>query len=120
VTAAPFPPAAFYDVARTLLSDHDGEAFLRTAIGRSYYACHHVARLGCERKWSWSPPEYGAHRAVIRKLRDQRQPYLAQQLDALLRLREWADYDLETPVDRLVCQRALSLAAWLLPRLQAL
>jgi hypothetical protein len=123
VTAQPFDPVGFYRVALAIFAgtpEESDEAYLRTVISRAYYACFHLARLGCARKWSWRPPETGQHRAVIRKLREHRQLYAARQLDALLSLRERADYDLNATIDRLVCHQALDLAGWLVPRLRSL
>jgi hypothetical protein len=120
VSPTPLNPEVFYQVARDLAARGRDEGEWRTAIGRAYYACYHLARLGCRRKWSWSPPEQGRHRAVVRKLRQHHQHYLADHLSQLLNLREHADYDLDTPVDRALCDGALALAAALVPRLRSL
>ena len=96
------------------------ERHFRSAVSRAYYACFHLARLGCRRKWSWQPPETGRHRAVVRKLKEQHQTYLARELLKLLNLREHADYDLDTPVDQARCAEALAIAADLVPRLRSL
>lgn len=123
MTAQPFDPVGFYRVALAIVAGTTGEpdeAHLRTAISRAYYGCFHLARLGCARKWSWLPPEAGQHRAVIRKLREHRQLYVARQLDALLSLRERADYDLNATIDRLACHQVLELAGWPVPRLRSL
>jgi uncharacterized protein (UPF0332 family) len=105
-------------VALELTAIGTEERYLRSAVNRAYYACFHLARLGCERKWSWVPAEYGQHRAVIRELREHRQTFLAGRLSRLLNLREHADYDLARPVDRELSRQALALADELMPRLQ--
>lgn len=116
----PFDPSNFFALATAILSHSQDESYLRTSLSRAYYACFHLARLGCGRKWSWSPPDYGQHRAVLRKLRDQRYLSLAMQLERLLELRERADYDLDMHVDDALCQKGLDIAKWLVPRLQSL
>ena len=120
MSAPPFDPAGFYELATVLLSNAQNESYLRTSVSRAYYACFHLATLGCRRKWSWEPPSYGEHRAVVRKLREQRQLYLAANLQTLLGLRELADYDLNVSVDEATCRQALTLAAQLVPRLRSL
>ena len=120
MSQTPFDPSDFYDLAVALPSLDAREASLRTAISRAYYACFHLARLGCQRKWSWTPPPFGEHRSVIRKLREQRVLQLAAALQTLLDLREHADYDLATPIDAATCNHALDLAAGLVPRLRSL
>lgn len=118
--APPFDPVGFFEAAQDLLSLGRDERYLRSAISRAYYACFHMARLGCRRKWLWQPPETGQHRAVVRKLREQHQTFLARELLKLPNLREHADYDLDTPVDQALCDGALALAADLVPRLRSL
>ncbi len=120
MTASLFDPAEFFRLAQELLAAQEHEAYLRTAINRAYYACFHLALISCRRKWSWVAPDYGQHRGVIRKLREQRLTHLARQLDSLLVLREQADYDLAVTVSRIVAVRALATAADVIPRLRSL
>jgi uncharacterized protein (UPF0332 family) len=120
VTSGAYDPVGFFHIAQRLQTLGNDEGYRRTAVSRAYYACFHVALAACVRKWSWAPPDFGQHRGVAGKLREQRQPLLSKQLLALLDLRERADYDLDAPIDELTCREALDLAAWLLPRLQAL
>lgn len=121
MTGGPFDPIAFYDLSREILSVKVEESYLRTSIGRAYYACFHLARLGLLRKWRWVPPEQGSeHSAVIRELARRGRLPLSHALRDLRNLREYADYDLGTPVDAAHCERARELADWLVARLKAL
>jgi hypothetical protein len=121
VTGGSFDPVAFYDLSREILSFRTEESYLRTSVGRAYYACFHLARLALQRKWRWVPPEQGSeHSAVIRELARRGRLPLSHALRDLRYLRDHADYDLDTPVDAARCDRARELADWLVARLRTL
>jgi hypothetical protein len=85
----PLAPLAFLRVAQELARQED-EAALRTAIGRAYYALF----LSARDKTGVTSPR-AVHTEVIRAVR--KRPghrALADQLDALRRLRVVADYQL--------------------------
>ncbi len=93
-----FDPRDFLILARELCAEERGEARLRTAIGRAYYASMLLARAATgvrERRH--------VHQAVQTELK--RLPAgapLSQKLGDLERLRGFADYDIvpESPLDR--------------------
>lgn len=86
----PLDPLSFLIVAKELASQGAGEAKLRTAVGRAYYAVFLVARgkTGITTKRD-------VHTQVIQALK-RRRPYrgTAEQVDMLRRLRTVADYEL--------------------------
>jgi len=115
-----FDPLEFLTVAGALAAQ-SGEAEIRTAVGRVYYALFLLARerLG-------GAPSGSVHQQVIGSLRA-RSGYriVADELDRLRRLRVVADYEMmpPRPADRNWRANWLSaqaLAARILPRLQAL
>ncbi len=128
MSEAPFDPESFLQVARDLASSGGGEAHRRSAISRAYYACYHLALLALRRRWSWREPEQGRHRAVTRAIADfqRTQPVrryptsLAAKLEALLAMRELADYATGTRVTVADEQEALDLAEDLVRRLRSL
>ena len=83
-----FNPIEFIDLARELLRSSDGEARIRTAMGRAYYASFLIARgaVGINEK----TPD--VHRRVVSALY-QRNPVIANKLHLLRRQRNFADYD---------------------------
>ena len=85
----PLDPLAFLRVAQELARQGD-EATLRTAIGRAYYALFLIAR-----DKAGVTSTRAVHTEVIRTVR-KRSGYraVADQLDALRRLRVVADYQL--------------------------
>jgi uncharacterized protein (UPF0332 family) len=114
-SSSPFDPAEFYRVASELNATHaSDEAYLRTAIGRSYYACFHLARSGLERNGRWTAGTLNAHERVAQELRARGRHAMANGLRSLRRLRERADYDLTEPVGRAIAEQALHQAAALL------
>jgi uncharacterized protein (UPF0332 family) len=128
VSEPPFDPATFLDVARSLVVTNAGEAFRRSAISRAYYACYHLALIALRRKWSWSEPDYGRHRAVIRTLADSQRTIplrrfpqsTAAKLEALLEMRERADYVTHVTIAESDQLEAIDLAEELARRLKAL
>ena len=92
-----FDPADFLRVANELASEGHDEAFLRTAVGRAYYAVFLQARefLGLRGQ------RRHIHNTVISRLK--RTDFAAgTQLDKLETLRGQADYELlvEDPIHR--------------------
>lgn len=92
----PFNPQEFYTLARSLAETSILEANLRTAISRTYYAAHLLAREWL-RTGGWEPTGRGTdHSEVIRKLKDRgRYRQLGFMIDELREFREHADYHLE-------------------------
>lgn len=117
--APPFNPRAFVVLAQELASTTEEEVRLRTAVGRVYYGLFLVARvqLGVRARRD-------VQREVISAMK-RRNRTLADQLDALRRLRVVADYQLtpENSSDRnwkANWQRAQALANRVLPLLEAM
>jgi len=83
-----FDPMDFLSLARTLGSGNADEAQLRTAVGRAYYALFLVARdrLGVTTTQQ-------VHGTVIQAL-TRRRKRLGDQMFALFRLRQIADYEM--------------------------
>lgn len=91
----PFDPINFYNLADWLVGQKKDESSLRTAIGRVYYAGHHIAKDKLIQK-GWEPKGTGAdHGGVIRELKQRKVSKLGNQLQVLRELREHADYHLE-------------------------
>jgi len=97
-----FAPELFYDIATWLCGDsgtnagvRSDEVALRTAISRTYYAAHLLAREVLVKK-GWKPPRGEVHGAVLAELRRRNKPRLAGDLASLQRLRNHADYHIET------------------------
>jgi hypothetical protein len=111
VTPPPFDPQSFLQLARDLSASHgDDEAYRRTAVSRAYYGCFHLARRGLERGGRWAAGTVNAHERVIQELRSRRRDGLANSLRALRRVREYADYDLQTPFTPIITSEALAIA----------
>jgi hypothetical protein len=115
-----FDPLKFLRLARELAHQSQEEVTLRTAIGRAYYALFLVARGKAGIRGSQN-----VHSAVIKAVR-RRPGYraVADQLDALRRLRVVADYQLlpQDPNHRDWSQNWATvqvLVQRVLPRLQA-
>lgn len=113
-------PADFYRVACDLPKQSTDESYLRTSVGRGYYACFHLAKVAAEKKWSWVEPGDGRHRALVRLLKARGSAAISDQLRDLLDMREHADYHLDNVVDPQYCEEARQLAEWLVPRLVSL
>ena len=100
-----FAAEEFYDLATWLCGgatpsaqNHPGartdEVAIRTAISRTYYAAHLLAREALFKK-GWSPPYGEVHGAVLAELRKRNKTRLAGDLATLQRLRNHADYHIE-------------------------
>lgn len=117
--AQPLDPLEFLDLAQ-VLGSQEGEAELRTAVGRAFYAILLIAR---------EKTGVRGRRKIYKRVRKtlaKRRGYLstAGQLAKLARLRYVADYELlpESEADRDWARNwstAQDLANHILPRLQA-
>jgi hypothetical protein len=114
-----FNPERFLDVANNLAKDED-EASLRSAVGRAYYATFITARD----RLRISETE-NVHGTVIDEVNRTVGNSIGSQLAAMRRLRAVADYEMQ-PIDptcrdwRENCDKQISLASLLLPRMQSL
>lgn len=108
----PFNPRDFLSFAQNLVVGTGGEAHLRTAVSRAYYAVHLQARenlgLDDERRPS--------HDLVIITLRS-RGGVAGEIVDGLRKLRITADYRLRTRITATQAQRALDLANAVWPQI---
>lgn len=94
-----FDPKNFYILAQWVVGQRKDEASLRTAISRVYYAAHHIAATRLVQKGSWTPRGFGDdHRGVINTLKQGRLTQRGAELEALLILREHADYHLDASI----------------------
>ena len=92
----PFQPRDFYELAVWLTRSRRDESSFRTAIGRAYFASHHLAAQKLTLKRGWVPKGTGDdHGAVIRELNRGTTTRLAQYLQHLRLLREHSDYHLD-------------------------
>ena len=97
-----FDAHEFRTLAEWLVANQPHEASLRTAISRIYYAAHLLARESLRTKHGWEPTGRGDdHSAVIRELRRGKTTSLGFNINELRRLREHADYHLES-IDTIV------------------
>lgn len=116
---APHDPREFYVVAQELAAiAPQRERHRRSAISRAYYACFHLAKAGLERGGRWSAGTANAHDAVINELKRRQRFRLGEDLKALKRYREHADYILDQPVDEQVFAQAMANAAVLRRQLE--
>ena len=79
-------------------------------MSRAYYGCFHLARRGLERGGRWTAGTVNTHERVIQELHARRRAGLANGLRALRRLREGADYNLNSPVTETIADEALAKA----------
>ena len=115
----PFDPQQFKILADWLVGEKTDEASFRTAISRIYYAAHLRAREGLIRKRPGVIPSgnFGSiHSTVIRGLRHGPTNGISRHLDALRKLREHADYHLDSAEtifneERRHCERARQSAS---------
>jgi uncharacterized protein (UPF0332 family) len=106
----PFDPGEFLKLARVIADSAVGEAHLRTAAGRAYYAAHLHAREQLHAAGVLTPTFTGAdHDLVIQKLRE-RGGIAGNIVDSLRALRIRADYRLNIPVRSSEVSRAVSFA----------
>ena len=93
------------------LLEAGGEAELRTATGRYYFAVFVKSRDSLERDGLLSPARSDAdHRGVVTALREARRGVAALNLDRLRRARNLADYETDTRFERVDVDRARELA----------
>lgn len=106
-----FDASDFLDLAERIVLQETTEAAFRTAISRSYYACHLLGRESTRLKGWFAPRHSGEdHRALLRVLRAH--VSWSSQMDLLLKLREHADYHVDarpTTPGSPICQHC---AAW--------
>jgi uncharacterized protein (UPF0332 family) len=88
-----FEPKDYYNLALSLVTDDAEESYLRTAISRTYYACHLLAREKLLLN-GWEPSRI-EHSAVIRELRKGKTRDRGDELNLLREYREHADYHLK-------------------------
>jgi len=100
-------PEEFLKVAEELASK-DGEAFLRTAISRIYFALFHNGRNVLRMHRIPVPKSRDAHYIVPEELRalahDEHNVFLEQladEIETLRDIRDAADYDIHIPLTRL-------------------
>jgi hypothetical protein len=116
----PFDPLDFLGLAGRLASPTAGEAELRTAVNRTYYALFLTARdrIGIT-------GTSHVHRRVIAEVQNRTNKGTADQLKALRRLRTTADYEM-LPSDPSMrnwqanFSRAHQIASHLLPLIRAI
>lgn len=117
-----FSPKAFLDVATVILQQDPpaAENFLRTAVGRAYYAAHLFARenLLQRRRISRDRKGKARHGAVIKALNIPATQLAANALDQLMLLRAQADYDLESAVSRPSAEESTRLALLVIGELE--
>lgn len=111
-----FGPKPRLDLARKLAAGPD-EATHRAAIHQAYYAVYHFCCAGIGR--DPSDVAQAGHRRLLDDLlsRPGRDPWLVnakRHLDALIRLRVWADYDDRRPILRAHAHEALQRAGHIL------
>ncbi len=100
-----FDPKEFYTLATSLIDNRTNEATYRTAISRTYYAAHLLARerLRMTRR-NWESTGGGDHDKVIRDLRPGRTRILSELINTLRRYREHVDYHLE-PTESIINEK---------------
>ncbi len=135
---AEFDAQEFFNLGLRLVNTFKTEAGYRTAIGRLYYACHLIGVRSTSKK-GWFQPKYSKddHRLLIQALKLYNKRAIADQLSALVVLREHADYHINKRSDGLckLCnkvtegcnlvdssdwERAKSIAENILPKLIAI
>ena len=115
-----FKPLEFLDLANRLGVPMAGEADMRTAVGRTYYAVFLTAR-----DKTGVITTQGTHREVNRRVKRQLGGGIGSQLKSLERLRNVADYEM-LPVDpgdrnwETNLGRARAIAGYILPKIQAI
>lgn len=118
-----FDEQAFLDVARHLQFIDPGEGFQRSAISRAYYSTFLLARTICqEREWIAQIGRGSDHRTVVDAL-SQLNHELALELMSLRRLRNIADYSMDSlEADELAsrAQYAIDLAEFIRSELKRL
>ena len=111
----------FLDVEKTLRG-YDGEAFLRTRIGRLYYGAFLETRRYCELRLGYSRLRMAREHQAIANLLRGIDPVLADALSELRQSRNVADYDDDASLSEIQvrAEDAVSLAAAIMSRLETL
>jgi uncharacterized protein (UPF0332 family) len=94
-------PRDILEVADNLITGST-EASWRSAVSRAYYAAFHTARILLQRGGFRVPPTEQAHFYLTHRLANSGHPDVNQAGRDLARLRQnrnWADYDLDQPMD---------------------
>lgn len=92
-----FDPEQFWQYATRMLADEElSECEARVAAGRAYYAFFLTVRERLRAANVEFRGQAQDHAQAIRVLRDRRKDGIADRLQALSRLREHADYDLDS------------------------
>lgn len=94
-----FDPEEFWQYAISVLSRNDlSECEARVAAGRAYYSFFLTERERLKANNVEFRGQAQDHSQAIRSLRERRKDGIADRLQALSRLREHADYELERPL----------------------
>lgn len=107
-----FDPLNFLTLSRELLDGNIEENYLRTSIGRSYYAVYLYAR----EKYAKSTMDnsvYSNHAKLINDLKNRPEPTfrkLGNQLSDLKIDRESADYKINISINKTMAEKAYSSA----------
>lgn len=88
----------FLEVAQYLHTP-DGEAYLRTRIGRAYYAAYLEARTFCEDRLGYARTKSSREHQDIPRLIRSIDSFLADELAFLRSYRNTADYNLDISID---------------------
>ncbi|MBI4339114.1 MAG: hypothetical protein HY680_04080 [Chloroflexi bacterium] len=101
-----FDPDDFWQLVQALVATPTpSEAASRTAASRAYYALYLTVR---ERLGLPTAGEAADHGRVLAELRNRGRWRLAQAMGSLRRLRNQADYDLDTSITRSIVADAIS------------
>ena len=111
-----FDSNEFIEVARSLLSGSDGDkpAFIRTAVGRSYYSQHGYIKLRIESLYPGTFDGRGWHSQVVDVLSASSEKHIRRigtRFSHLLRLREDADYVPERDIAKADAEGAVDTAS---------
>ncbi|KKN58635.1 hypothetical protein LCGC14_0550020 [marine sediment metagenome] len=107
-----FHPEIFLDIARKIKNygDLDEEGKHRASIGRAYYAAFLTAREYLKRFGRFIIEEKGQHKKVLDALDTLNQEFLKNQLDTLAKNRVNADYYLNVPIDKELCENSIIIS----------
>ncbi len=134
---AQFDAKEFFELGRNIAKSYGNECGYRTAINRAYYACHLIGSDATEQKGWFEPRHIAAdHSRLCGALGRLGPPGVGDKLRDLLELREHADYHIKkwptdgcrycentaggmSLVDKRTWERAESIAANILPKLES-
>lgn len=104
------------------IADWDEEAFIRTSIGRSYYAACLECRLFCERHLRYVRTRSSREHSQVQRLLAVYDQVLVDRLLFLRSTRNDADYEMSLSIDTLSIQRiqARSMSRRIIARLDEL